>query len=111
MGTNNGESHSHGDHDHDHDHDHGPFELNDELTIATKDGSELLFKVIGTMEDPDEAKTYAVLVHDDEATGEQEFIVTDTDGNMLEDDALAQEILDEFLLFAEEAGEGEESTS
>ena len=31
--------------------------------------------------------------------------MTDLEGNLLEDDTLAQEILDEFLVFAEEAGE------
>ena len=44
----------------------------------------------------------------DEGEGEEEaeFIVTDSVGNLLEDDELAQEILDEFLLFAEESDEG-----
>lgn len=105
MATTNGESHGH---THDGADRDGPFELNDELTIATKDGAEMKFTVIGTMEDPDDGRTFAVLMHDDEDGGEQEFIVTDLEGNMLEDDALAQEILDEFLLFAEEAGESQD---
>jgi hypothetical protein len=76
------------------------------LYIETKDGGELPCEVVGILEDPDDGASYAVLMHepqDDEA--ESEFIVTDLEGNLLEDDTLAQEILDEFLVFAEEAGE------
>jgi uncharacterized protein YrzB (UPF0473 family) len=117
MASNNGES-SHavgGEHDHDHDHPHkhedGPLELREVLMIETKDGKTLPFEVVGTLEDPDDGKTYAVLMYEDEAKDEQEFIVTDAEGNLLDDEETAQDILDEFLLFAEEAGEGEESTN
>jgi uncharacterized protein YrzB (UPF0473 family) len=99
MSSNNGETKS------------GPLELSEVLYIETKDGGELPFEVVGILEDPDDGTSYAVLMHepqDEEA--ESEFIVTDLEGNLLEDDALAQEILDEFLVFAEEAGdEGGES--
>ncbi len=109
MGSNNGES---GSQEHVHEHDHeGPLELREVLMIATHDGKELPFEVVGTLEDPDDGSTYAVLMFEDEASDEQEFIVTDMDGHMLEDESLAQDILDEFLLFAEEAGEGEGSTN
>ena len=94
MQSNNGEATS------------GPLELSEILMIETKDGSELPFEVVGILEDPDDGTSYAVLMHepkDEEA--ESEFIVTDLEGNLLEDDALAQEILDEFLVFAEEAGD------
>jgi hypothetical protein len=94
MASNNGEATS------------GPLELSEILMIETKDGSELPFEVVGILEDPDDGTSYAVLMHepkDEEA--ESEFIVTDLEGNLLEDDALAQEILDEFLVFAEEAGD------
>jgi len=94
MSSNNGETKS------------GPLELSEVLYIETKDGGELPFEVVGILEDPDDGASYAVLMHepqDDEA--ESEFIVTDLDGNLLEDETLAQEILDEFLVFAEEAGE------
>jgi uncharacterized protein YrzB (UPF0473 family) len=94
MSSNNGETKS------------GPLELSEVLYIETKDGGELPFEVVGILEDPDSGTSYAVLMHepkDDDA--ESEFIVTDLDGNLLEDEALAQEILDEFLVFAEEAGE------
>jgi uncharacterized protein YrzB (UPF0473 family) len=95
MSSNNGETRS------------GPLELSEVLYIETKDGEELPFEVVGVLQDPDDGTSYAVLMHeaaDDES--ETEFIVTDLDGNLLEDDELAQEILDEFLVFAEEAGEG-----
>lgn len=94
MASNNGEATS------------GPLELSEILMIETKDGAELPFEVVGILEDPDDGTSYAVLMHepkDEEA--ESEFIVTDLEGNLLEDDALAQEILDEFLVFAEEAGD------
>ncbi|MBD5657722.1 MAG: hypothetical protein IAI50_21480 [Candidatus Eremiobacteraeota bacterium] len=51
------------------------------------------------------------LVEDDENNGfavaysEQadEFVVTDANGKLLEDDGLAQEILDDFFVLAEES--------
>jgi uncharacterized protein YrzB (UPF0473 family) len=85
-----------------------PLELSQVLYIATKDGAELAFEVVGILEDPQDGTAYAVLMHEPEEEGEGEegeFIVTDLAGNLVEDEALAQEILDEFLVFAEEAGE------
>ena len=94
MASNNGEATS------------GPLELSEILMIETKDGAELPFEVVGILEDPDDGTSYAVLMHEPkEEDAESEFIVTDLEGNLLEDDALAQEILDEFLVFAEEAGD------
>lgn len=83
----------------------GPLELSEVLYIQTKDGAELPFEVVGILEDPDDKTSYAVLMHDAHEEGDGEFIVTDMEGNLVEDEALAQEILDEFLVFAEEAGE------
>ena len=96
MSSNNGETKS------------GPLELSEVLYIETKDGTELPFEVVGILEDPDDGSSYAVLMHepkDENEESESEFIVTDLDGNLLEDEDLAQEILDEFLVFAEEAGD------
>jgi uncharacterized protein YrzB (UPF0473 family) len=99
MSTNNGEAGQ-----------RGPLELKEMLYIQTKDGKELPFEVVGVLEDPDDKKSYAVLLHEAEGEDEeQEFIVTDLDGNLLEDDDLAQEILDDFITFAEEAGDSEGS--
>ena len=83
----------------------GPLELSEVLYIQTKDGAELPFEVVGILEDPDDKTSYAVLMHEPQAEGEGEFIVTDMNGNLVEDETLAQEILDEFLVFAEEAGD------
>lgn len=83
----------------------GPLELSEILYIETKDGSELPFEVVGILEDPEDKTSYAVLMHEPAGEGEGEFIVTDLEGNLLEDEELAQEILDEFLVFAEEAGD------
>ncbi|HUZ49835.1 MAG TPA: hypothetical protein VMW12_08865 [Candidatus Dormibacteraeota bacterium] len=94
MSSNNGEAKS------------GPLELSEVLHIETKEGTELPFEVVGILEDPDDGASYAVLMHEPEdEEGESEFIVTDLEGNLLEDEDLAQEILDEFLVFAEEAGD------
>ena len=83
----------------------GPLELSQVLYIETKDGGELEFEVVGILEDPDQGTSYAVLMHEGEGEDEGEFIVTDLEGNLIEDDELAQEVLDEFLVFAEEAGD------
>jgi uncharacterized protein YrzB (UPF0473 family) len=85
----------------------GPLELSEVLYIETKDGKETPFEVVGILEDPDDGKSYAVLMHEPHGEGEDdgEFIVTDLEGNLVDDEELAQEILDEFLVFAEEAGD------
>jgi uncharacterized protein YrzB (UPF0473 family) len=85
----------------------GPLELSEILYIETKEGVELPFEVVGILEDPEDGASYAVLMHEahDEGEEEGEFIVTDLNGNLIDDDELAQEILDEFLVFAEEAGD------
>ena len=83
----------------------GPLELSEILYIETKDGAELPFEVVGILEDPDDQTSYAVLMHEPGGEGEGEFIVTDLEGNLVDDEELAQEVLDEFLVFAEEAGD------
>jgi len=92
----------------------GPLQLGETLYIATKDGEELPFEVVGILEDPESESSYAVLLHEPQTDGEErdgEFIVTDLAGNLIDDEELAQEILDDFLIFAEESGEGEEGAS
>ena len=83
----------------------GPLELSEVLYIQTKDGAEMPFEVVGILEDPEDGTSYAVLMHEPHEEGEGEFIVTDLQGNLVDDEELAQEILDEFLVFAEEAGD------
>jgi len=84
-------------------------ELSEVLHIRTSDGASYDFEVVGILEDPDAAATYAVLWH--EAAGaEGQFIVTDGAGNILEDEELAQRVLDEFLDFAQEEQSHAESS-
>lgn len=72
--------------------------MNDVLVIETTDGQKYEFEVVGLVED-DEQRSFAV------AYSEQadEFVVTDDGGKLLDDDALAQEILDDFFVLAEES--------
>jgi hypothetical protein len=87
----------------------GPLELSDILRIATKEGAELPFEVVGILEDPESKMSFAVLLHEPQAKEEDgEFIVTDLEGNLIDDEELAQEILDDFLIFAEESGDDDE---
>jgi hypothetical protein len=74
-------------------------ELRDVLVIQTTDDKQLEFEVVGLVED-EENNAYAVLYCEQE----DEFVVTDDKGNLLEDDDLAQEILDDFFVLAEESG-------
>jgi len=74
-------------------------ELRDVLVIQTNDEKQLEFEVVGLVED-EENNQYAVLY----CEGEDEFVVSDAKGNLLEDDDLAQEILDDFFVLAEESG-------
>jgi hypothetical protein len=75
-------------------------ELQDVLVIKTTDGDrELEFEVVGLVED-DEHNSFAVLY----CQPDDEFVVTDAEGNLLEDEELAQEILDDFFVLAEESG-------
>jgi hypothetical protein len=79
-----------------------PLELRDVLVIETNDGQSLEFEVVGLVED-DENNAYAVC-YSEKA---DEFVVTDESGNLLSNDELAQEILDDFFVLAEESGDGE----
>lgn len=81
-----------------------PLELRDVLVIQTTDEKQLEFEVVGLVED-EENNAYAVLY----CEPADEFVVTDAKGNLLDDDDLAQEILDDFFVLAEESGEGEGS--
>lgn len=88
----------------------GPLELRETLVVKTKDDKDIAFEVVGVLEDPEAKTSYAVLMSEGdggEGGDEQEFIVTDLEGNLLDDDALAQDVLDDFLAFAEEAADDE----
>lgn len=80
----------------------GKVELRDTLVIETTDGRKYSFEIVGLVED-DENNGFAV------AYSEQadEFVVTDANGTLLEDEELAQEILDDFFVLAEESASEE----
>jgi hypothetical protein len=81
---------------------HAPLELSELLHIQTNDGASLQFEVVGILEDPEANASYAVLWHESTDEGEGQFIVTDLAGKFLEDETLAQHVLDDFLAFAED---------
>jgi hypothetical protein len=78
-------------------------ELRDVLVIQTTDDKQLEFEVVGLVED-DENNTFAVCY----CEKEDEFVVTNATGELLSDDELAQEILDDFFVLAEESTPEEE---
>jgi hypothetical protein len=75
-----------------------PLELEDLVVFETNEGESIEFKVVGLVED-DENNGYAVCYSE----GADEFVVTDATGTLLADEALAQEILEDFQVLAEEA--------
>ena len=75
-----------------------PLELRDVLVIQTTDEKQREFEVVGLVED-EEKNQYAICYCEDE----DEFVVTDAVGTLIADEDLAQEILDDFRAFAEEA--------
>ncbi len=80
-----------------------PLDLKDVLELHMEDGTALRFEVVGLVED-DEGNAFAVCYND----RSDEFVVTDQIGDLLADEELAQEILDDFFVLAEEAGPPEE---
>jgi hypothetical protein len=68
------------------------------LVIETSDGKRLEFEVVGIVED-EEHNAFAVCYSE----SADDFVVTDDAGKLLADEKLAQEILDDFFVFAEES--------
>ncbi len=81
-----------------------PLDLKDMVYMKTRQGDEIEFSVVALLEDEEGQNTYAVLRSESE-DGEESFIVTDPYGTLVEDDELAQQVLDDYLLFNEKAGE------
>ena len=77
----------------------GAVELQDVLVIETTDGKKNEYEIVALIESDDGGENYAVAY----SKVADEFIVTDARGDLLQDDALAQEILDDFIVFAEES--------
>jgi hypothetical protein len=82
-----------------------PLDLRDTIVMETRDGESIPFSVVALLEDEETKNTYAVLLHEGETDEEHTFIVTDPYGNLVEDDELAQHVLDDYLLYNEEPGE------
>ena len=82
-------------------------DLNETIFIKASDEGELAFEVVALLEDDEDGSGYAVLVNESDE-GEESFIVTDPYGNLLDDDALAQDVLDDYLAFDEETPENGE---
>ena len=80
-----------------------PLDLRDVVVVTRDDGSETRFEVVGIVEDDDD-NSFAVCY----AETSDEFIVTDEAGELLQDEELAQEILDDFFVLAEESEGGTE---
>jgi len=80
----------------------GKVELRDTIVIETTDEQKYEFEVVGLVED-DEEHSFAVAYSE----AADEFVVTDDCGKLLEDDALAQEILDDFFVLAQESASDE----
>jgi len=59
---------------------------------------------VGIVEDEDD-NAYGVLYNEQE----DDFVITDDMGNIIQDAALAQEILDDFLVWAEESAASPEN--
>lgn len=70
------------------------------IVVETIDGERHEYEVVGLVDD-EEHNEYAVAFSEKA----DEFIVTDVHGKLLEDDELAQEILDDFFVLSEESGE------
>jgi hypothetical protein len=81
-----------------------PLDVDEVVTVSVPGEEDVEFHVVGLMEDDESGETYAVLVHDEE-NGEERFIVTDAFGALLQDDVLAQSVLDDFLAGAEDEEE------
>jgi hypothetical protein len=75
-----------------------PLELRDIVVIENTDGKEIDFEVVGLVED-DEDACFAVCYSE----AADEFVITDVVGNLIKDNELAQEILDDFFVLADES--------
>jgi hypothetical protein len=75
---------------------HVPLELHDVLRVGTGEGTELQFEVVGLVES-EEGGAFAVLLHEAAEGEDDQFIVTDLEGNLLEDQSVAEEIIEYFL--------------
>lgn len=84
----------------------GPLEVGEVLQLRMEDESTLEYEVRAIFEDAETHASYAVLERETGDDGEREVIVTDLDGNLIEDDDQVRDVLDNYDIFNEEAGGG-----
>jgi uncharacterized protein YrzB (UPF0473 family) len=85
-----------------------PLDLKETVVMTTQEGAEIAFSVVALLEDEQTKHTYAVLMHRPEDPNvDESFVVTDPYGNLLQDTELAQQVLDDYLIFNEEANAGD----
>lgn len=82
-----------------------PLDVGEVLELHMEDGSTLAYEVRAIFEDAQARTSYAVLEREPEEGGEREVIVTDTDGNLIEDDDVVRDVLENYDIFSEEAGD------
>ena len=82
----------------------GPLDVGEALQLQMQDGSTLEFVVRAIFEDDETNESYAVLERDVEGE-DGEVIVTDLDGNLIEDPDRVDEVLENYVLLREEAGD------
>ena len=82
----------------------GPLDVGEVLRLQMRDGSTFAFEVRAILEDGETKVSYAVLERDVEGE-DGELIVTDLEGNLIEDADRVEEVLENYLLFSEEAGD------
>jgi hypothetical protein len=63
------------------------------------DGQRLEFEVVAILKDEESGDEFAVL----HGVTDDQFAVTDANGKLLDDTELAQEVLDDFFVLAEES--------
>ncbi len=84
-----------------------PLDVGEVLQLQIEDGSTLEYEVRAIFEDAEAHVSYAVLERegDGEGDGDREVIVTDLDGNLIEDEDLVRDVLENYDVFSEEAGD------
>lgn len=80
----------------------GSLDIGEELQLQMEDGSTQVFEVRAIFEDGATQEQYAVLERSD---GEHDVIVTDLVGNLIEDPERVDEVLENYGIFKEEAGD------
>lgn len=85
----------------------GPLDVGETLQLQLEDGSTHEFEVRAILEDAETHESFAVLERETDGDAEDEVIVTDLEGNLVEDEDQVQDVLDNYFIFAEEAGDPE----